>query len=250
MRDFCAVVLAAGKGTRINAKKINKVMYLLAGKPMISYTIDLLQKVGFKKIIIVVGFLRKSIMNYFGDKFIYAEQRKRLGTAHALRTALKKIPAGTKNVFTCYSDDTAFYPPSVIKKLVKTHLVNQQDLTVLTVIKKNPFGLGRIIRNKKGKIQGIIEEKNTTSEQKKIKEINTGCYCFNLKFLKEYLPFIKKDPIKKEYYLTDIVSLAIKGGRKVSTLKISQGEYFHGVNTKEQLLEAEKKMEKVSKRKS
>jgi len=250
MKDFCAVILAAGKGTRIKARKINKVMSPLAGKPMISYTVDLLKKSGFKKIIVVVGFLKKLIMDYFGDRFIYAEQKKRLGTAHALRAALLKIPSGTKNVFSCYSDDTAFYPPSVIKRLVKIHLIRKQDLTVLTVIKDNPFGLGRIIRDRQGKIRGIVEEKNATPTQKKIKEINTGCYCFNLEFLREYLPLIKKDPIKKEYYLTDIVSLAIKGGKKVNTVKVMQGEYFHGVNTKEQLLEAQKKMERILKKRN
>lgn len=241
MKNFSAIVLAAGKGTRINAKKINKVMYPLAGKPMIGYTIDLLKKVGLRKIVIVVGFKKQSIIDYLGKDFIYVYQKKRLGTAHALKCALAKIPSGTKNVFVCYSDDTSFYPPSAIKKLVKLHLGKKQDLTLLTVIKKDPTGLGRIIR-KNGRIKGIVEEKNATLTQKKIREINTGCYCFSLEFLKRYLPLIKKDPGKGEYYLTDIVGLAIGNHAKISTLKVKRGEYFQGVNTKVQLLAAEKKM--------
>ncbi|GAG00147.1 unnamed protein product, partial [marine sediment metagenome] len=185
---------------------------------------------------------KKSIIDYLGEKFIYVEQKKRLGTGHALKCALPKVPRGTKDIFVCYSDDTAFYPPSVIKKLVNFHLKKGQDLTILTIIKKDPTGLGRIIRDRKGRIIGVVEERNATPFQKKIKEINTGCYCFNLKFLKKYLPLIKKDPIKKEYYLTDIVVLAMLNQSKISTLKIKKGEYFQGVNTKAQLLAAEKKM--------
>jgi bifunctional UDP-N-acetylglucosamine pyrophosphorylase/glucosamine-1-phosphate N-acetyltransferase len=242
LKNMTAIVLAAGKGTRINAKKINKVMYPLAGKPMIGYTVGLLKKVGFEKIVIVVGFKKESIINYLGKGFIYSHQKKRLGTAHAVKCALDKIPTGTKNVFICYSDDTSFYPPSVIKKLVNFHLRNKQDLTLLTLIKKEPFGLGRIIRNSQGEIRAIIEEKSASKEQKKIKEINTGCYCFNLSFLKKYLLMVKKNPLKGEYYLTDIVDLAIKDNKKVIALKIEQGDYFQGVNTKEQLIEADRKM--------
>ena len=197
----------------------------------------------------MIGYAKDSIINYFGKKFIYVEQKKRLGTAHALKCVLSKISLGTKNVFVCYSDDTAFYPPLIIKKLVNFHLKKERDLTILTVIKKDPFGLGRIIRDKHRKIRGIVEEKNATLSQKKIKEINTGCYCFNLKFLKKYLPLIKRDQIKKEYYLTDIVGLAISNHAKINTLKIKKGEYFQGVNTKEQLLTAEKKMKQKMKSK-
>lgn len=237
-----AVVLAAGKGSRINARNINKVMYPLAGKPMIGYTIDLLNNVGLEKILLVVGFKKDSIIKYFGKKLIYVDQRRRLGTAHALKCALKEIPLKTKNIFVCYSDDTAFYPSGVIKRLLKYHLLNKKDLSILTVVKKNPFGLGRIIRDEKGKLKGIIEEKSTTATQKKIKEINTGCYCFKVEFIKKYLRLIKKDPIKKEYYLTDIVSLAIKKNKKVGSLKVSKGEYFQGINTKDQLKKAESLM--------
>lgn len=248
MKRMVAIVLAAGKGVRFNAKKINKVMYPLAGKPMIGYTVDLLKKVGFEKIIVVVGFAKESIINYLGEKFIYVKQPKRLGTAHALKCALPKLPLDTKNIFVCYADDTAFYPPQVIKKQVKLHLKNKNDLTLLTVIKNNPFGLGRIISDRQGRMIGIVEEKNATTLQKKIKEINTGCYCFKLAFLKKYLPLIKKNPVKREYYLTDIVALAIAAGKKVRTLRISQGDYFQGINTKKQLEAADLKMRKKIKK--
>ena len=242
LNQIAAVVLAAGKGTRINARHINKVMYPLAGKPMIGYTIELLNKVGFQKIIVVVGFKKESIINYLKNKVVYAEQEVRLGTAHALKCALLKIPSGIENIFVCYSDDTSFYPSLIIEEFVNLHLEKKNDLTLLTLVKKDPTGLGRILRDKNGNITNIIEEKSCNDQQKKIKEINTGCYCFKTDFIKEFLPLIKKDPLKKEYYLTDIVELAIKSQKKVEALKISRGDYFQGVNTKEQLEQVDAKM--------
>lgn len=241
INGFTAIVLAAGKGTRIKAKKINKVMYPLAGKPIIGYTIEMLQRVGFTDILIVVGFKKQSIINYFGDKVNYVEQKIQQGTAHALKCALTRIPSSIKNIFVCYSDDTAFYPDKVISKLIIDHQQKKAKVSLLTVIKNNPIGLGRIIRDSHNLVIGIIEEKNTNEEQKKIKEINTGCYCFNFSFIKKYLPLIKKDSIKHEYYLTDIIDLAIKYKQKVNAVKINQSEYFYGVNTKEQLIEADRR---------
>jgi len=246
-KKIAAIVLAAGKGTRINAENKNKVMFRLNGKPMIGYTVENLKAAGFEKIVVVVGFAKESVINYLGDGFIWAEQKKRLGTAHALKCALPKIPKGVKNVFVCYSDDTAFYPPSVFNSLISFHLENKNDLTLLTVKKNDPTGLGRIIRNGKGKIKKIVEEKDANEQEKKIKEINTGCYCFKLGFVKKYLPKIKKNPAKGEYYLTDIVGLGIKGEKKVTAVQIAKGDYFQGVNTREQLRRAEKRMKKQHK---
>lgn len=245
--DFAAVVLAAGKGTRLNSRKINKVMYQLAGKPMISYTIELLEKAGLKKIIIVVGFAAKSVQDYLGPKYIYAVQKKRLGTGNALKCGLKKVPKGIKNIFVCSSDDTAFYPAIVIKKLMKKHLANNNELTLLTAVKKNPTGLGRVVRDKENRAVAVVEEKNTTLSQKKIKEINTGCYCFRLAFINKFLPEIKRDKLKKEYYLTDILAIAAETRQKVQALRLSKGEHFQGINTKEELIKADLLMRKRKK---
>jgi UDP-N-acetylglucosamine diphosphorylase/glucosamine-1-phosphate N-acetyltransferase len=243
MKNFTAVVLAAGKGTRFNATTINKVMHPLCGKPMLWYTLNLLKKVGFNKIIIVVGFAKESIITYFGPKYIYVEQAKRLGTAHALKCALPKISQEINDVFVCYSDDTAFYTPEIIKKLIKQHEQDSASITILTVDKRDPAGLGRVIRNREGEIMGIVEEKNTTLQEKKIKEINTGCYCFKVDFLKKYLPQVKMNPVTHEFYLPDLVALAIEFKEKLTALKMSKEEYFEGVNTKEQLVKANCKMQ-------
>ena len=241
-----AVVLAAGKGTRIKAKKINKVMFLLAGKPMISYTIKLLEKAGFKKIIIVVGFAKESIINYLGNSFFYVEQKKRLGTGDAVKTSLRVIPSGIKNILVINADDSAFYPPPVIKNLIKKHLKEKADLTILTVEMEKP-NIARVVRNRKKNILGIVEKQNLTKDQEKIKEVNCGCYCFSTSFLKKFLPKIKKNPLSHEYYITSLIELAIKNQQKVRVFKMNKEEYFQSVNTREQLKEAEKKMKKEKK---
>ena len=242
--DFIAVILAAGKGTRMKAKKINKVMYLLAGKPMINYTINLLKKVNqFKKIIIVVGFAKKSITDYLGHKYIYVMQRKRLGTAHAVKVALSLIPTNTCHVFVINAHDSAFYPSKVISNLINLHLKENGDLTFLTVDMKKP-NFARVIRGAKGQILGIVEQQNLSTNQVKIKEINCGCYCFKTGFLKKYLQKVTRNEVSREYYITELIEIGVKNNCQILAYKMDKEEYFQGINTKIQLMEAEIKMKK------
>lgn len=242
IKNLAAIILAAGKGTRIKARKINKVMFPLVGKPMIGYTIDLLKKIRFKKIIIVVGFAKKSIIDYLGKDFIYTYQKRRLGTGHAVKVGLTKIPLQTKNVLVMNADDSAFYPVKVIKNLIKKHLKEKADLTLLTVEMKNP-NIARVIRDSSGKVCAIIEQQNLKLNQKKIKEINCGCYCFSLDFLNKFINKIKKNPVSHEYYITELIEIAIKNKRRVEIFKMNKEDYFQSINTRKQLLEAENKME-------
>jgi len=239
MKNFSAIILAAGKGSRINSKKINKVMYPLSGKPMLSYTIDLLKKVGFQKIIIIVGFAKEYIINFFGKKdFIYAYQKNRLGTAHAAKVGFTSVPVGTKNVLVINADDSAFYPSSVIKKMVEKHLNKKAGLTFLTVEMKNP-NIARVIRNKKRKILGVVEQQNLEPGQEKIKEINCGTYCFSADFLNKFLPQVKKNPVSREYYITELIDIGIRNKTKVQAFKMDKEDYWQGINTKEQLKKAD-----------
>jgi len=241
MKTMAVIVLAGGRGTRIGATQTNKVMMKLGGKPMIGYTADLLKKVGFQKIIIVVGFKKEMIINYLGKGFIYAEQKQPLGTAHAAGTGLKKIPQGTTSVLVINADDSAFYPVKVIQRFVEQHLKEENDLTFLTVEKEDPQ-VARILRDKNGKILDIIEQQHLTREQKKIKEINSGCYGFKVSFLRKYLKLVPKNPIKGEYYITDLIAIGLKGQARVQAFKMNQGEYFQGVNTKEELKQVDREM--------
>src|ERR1035437_2737682 len=175
-KNLGAIILAAGKGKRMNSKSVNKVALHLADKPMIAHTVSLLEKVGIKEIVVVIGFAKKSVIDALGNKVIFAEQRKRLGTGHAALCGLRKLPKNVDDVLIINGDDSAFYPQSLIKNLIKTHTLSNAAITFLTIEKDNPFSLGRIVRNSSGQVVAIIEEKDATQTQRKIKEINPGCY--------------------------------------------------------------------------
>lgn len=234
-----AIVLAAGKGTRMESKSVNKVTLALHGKPLIVHTTELLKDLNLSPIVVVVGFAKNSVSSLFKNGIIFAEQKKRLGTAHAVSTALKEIPADISNVLILQGDDSAFYRKETIAKLIKEHEKNGSAFTFLTIEVENPMGLGRILRDEKGHLMGIVEEKDATDAQKLISEINPACYVASTSFLRKYLNFVKKSSITGEYYLTSLIDIAINNNEKVQAIKGGQLAW-RGVNTKEELEQAHK----------
>lgn len=239
MKNLATVILAAGKGTRLKSTSRNKVVLPLAGKPMISFIVKTLQELGLKNIFVVVGFAKESVMKALGDGVSYIFQKKRLGTASAVRAAVRKIK-NFKNALVLQGDDSAFYTSKLINELIIRHHKTSPAMTLLTVVKQNPIGLGRIVR-KNGKVESIVEEKNATEREREIKEINAACYIFSMEFLKKYLPKVKKNPIKKEYYLTDLIELAVKDDLPIETYQAPE-EVFMGVNNQEELTRADTAM--------
>jgi bifunctional UDP-N-acetylglucosamine pyrophosphorylase / glucosamine-1-phosphate N-acetyltransferase len=242
MEKTAIVILAAGKGTRLNSKTVNKVVLPLGGKPMISYIVEKLVNMKLPDIFVVVGFAKKSVMDVLGNKVTYVIQKKRLGTASAVKVALDKIRS-FNTVLVLQGDDSAFYTKELIINLLKAHKKKSPVMTLLTVIKENPFGLGRIKRDK-GKVIAIVEEKNATDKEREIKEINAACYVFSVPFLMKYIPKIKLNPLKQEYYLTDLVEIAEKNGLPIETYTAPE-KIFMGVNTHEELLKAQQKMKSI-----
>ncbi len=234
-----AIVLAAGKGKRMNSRDVNKVVLPLANKPMIVHSIALLENVGISQIVVVVGFAKKSVMEVLGTKVMFAEQHKRLGTGHAVVQGLRKMPNEVENILVINGDDSAFYTEEVIKNLAEKHLISNASLTFLTIDKQNPFGLGRVIRDENENVKAIVEEKDATDMQRKVTEVNPGCYIFKSSFLRKYLPRVKKSPVTGEYYLTSLIDIGIKNNEKTETLKAGPLPW-RGVNTKDELLEAER----------
>ncbi len=239
MNDFAAIILAAGKGKRMNSKTVNKVALPLGGKPMILHTYNILEKLGIKTIVIVVGFAKNSVMDLFShQKVEFCAQKKRLGTAHAVFCAMKKMPSRIKNVLVLHGDDSALYKTDTMKQLIEKHLKSGASFTFLTIEMENPEGLGRVIRDKEGKVLAIVEEKDATEDILKIKEVNPACYIFKTDFLNKYLPKIKKSPVTGEYYLTSLIDMGIKNNENIETLQAGLFAW-RGVNTKEELREAE-----------
>lgn len=239
-RKLGAIILAAGKGTRMKSGKTNKVALLLADKPLILHSIHILEKMKFQEIIVVVGFAKDSVKNVLkNSKVIFAEQKKRLGTAHAVKSALADLDANITDVLVIQGDDSHFYKEETISQLAKEHINSEACLTFLTINAKNPFGLGRIVRDKNGQVTTIVEEKDANAKIRKITEVNPACYMFKTDFLKKYIKTVQKSKITGEYYLTSLIDIAIKHNEKVSTMQAGNMSW-RGVNTKEELKEAEK----------
>lgn len=239
MKKIAAIILAAGKGKRMKSKRINKVIIPLGNKQMILYVVDKLAELLISPIIVVVGFAKESVMEVLGDGVIFAQQRKRLGTAHAAACALKKLPKDVQTVLVLQGDDSAFYAKEIIENLIRSHLEKKAALSFLTIAIDNPSSLGRVIRDSNGKVKRIIEDKDAAENQKEIKEINSGCYIFETSFLRQYLKKVKKSPITGEYYLTSLIDIAIKNKQKIEA--VAAGKIlWRGVNTQEELKEAQK----------
>jgi bifunctional UDP-N-acetylglucosamine pyrophosphorylase / glucosamine-1-phosphate N-acetyltransferase len=239
MEKIAAIILAAGKGKRMDSLEKNKVVVTLGNKEMILHTVDRLTGMQISPIVVVVGFAKESVMKVLGDRVIFAEQHERLGTADALSCGLEKLPEDTQAILVLNGDDSAFYTEEIIRNLIETHLRERAAMSFLTITVDDPVGLGRVIRDEKGEVTGIKEDKDATLEQKKIQEINPACYVFEVSFLRGRLRQIEKSPITGEYYLTSLVDIAIKNKDKL--LAVPGGRIpWRGINTPEDLLEAEK----------
>ena len=235
--NTCAVVLAAGKGKRMNAKSKNKVVYELSGEPIIVRIVNNLRRSSIPHLVIVVGYARESVQKLVGNSVLYAYQRKRLGTGHALKVGLKVVPKICSNIFVFYGDDTS-YSPEILRSLLEKHITTGADITFLTLSLDDPTGLGRICRSTDGSLIGIVEEKDATPDQKKIREINPGCFVFSRNFLDKYINKIPKSLATGEYYLTNLIELALHNSLNVQTY-MAENLIWRGINTPTELQEAE-----------
>lgn len=236
--DFCVILLAAGKGTRINSSELrNKVSLKLNGKPLISWSIENIKGAGIKNIYTVVGFAKDSVINILSKDINLVEQDKQLGTAHAVKVALDHIPNTFKHILVLNGDDTYSLKPEFILGLIRRHTSNKNKITFITDILEDPQTFGRIIRDKKGNIQKIVEAKEATSGQLKINEVNIATYIFDAAFLKNNISQIKPSPTSSEYYLTELVETAISLNLPVEGITFPELKWM-GINTAEDLQKA------------
>ncbi|KKS22896.1 MAG: Bifunctional protein GlmU [Candidatus Roizmanbacteria bacterium GW2011_GWC2_41_7] len=227
MDKVSAIILAAGKGTRMRSTEdSNKAMLHLDGKPMVSYTVENMRRSGISNIVMVVGYAKESIMDYFKNTVQYVVQEEQLGTAHALSCGLKLVPSDHQTIISVYGDDSYTYPAVLYQKMIDIHHSTSADVTLLTVYLDDPSGLGRIVRD-------------STEHVMRIHEVNTGCYVFNRSFLDTCLPQIKNENAAHEYYVTDIIRLAVKNGNTIADVRETNLRW-RGVNSPEELEEARK----------
>jgi len=239
------IILAAGKGKRMNSKNTNKTALQFNGKKLIDYGIDLLKYLT-SEIVLVVGAYAESVKKSVSDKnVIFARQTKRLGTGHAVKCALRVIKTNPDIVLLGYGDHMMFYSKDLINKLIKIHKEKNAVVSLISTTVYNPTGWGRIIRNTDGFVDRIVEQKDATESEKEVKEVNAGFYCFDFKFLKKNIKKLKKSHITGEYYITDLIHLAKIQNQKVVPVKVPFEYVGIGINTPEQLEESKKLYKKT-----
>jgi bifunctional UDP-N-acetylglucosamine pyrophosphorylase/glucosamine-1-phosphate N-acetyltransferase len=233
MSDFRAIILAAGKGTRMKSET-PKVLHQVAGKPVLQYVLDVTKYLGSLKTYVVVGHKSEMVKAYLGGHVQSAVQKRLLGTADAVRSVENDMK-GYRGHVIILCGDTPLLDKQIIRKLINKHLKTKAVCTVLTAKIPDAGTYGRIIRNMDGTIAAIREHKDATEEERSINEINVGVYCFRSPLLFENLKKIALNPKKKEFYLTDIIELLLSRGEKVETLVTDDPNVAFGVNTREDL---------------
>ena len=217
-----------------------KVLHLLAGKPLIEYVLSAAEYLHPDKTIVVVGHKRKQVEAYIkGRAYRFVVQEPPKGTGHAVMQA-EPVLREAKGDVVVLSGDVPLLRGETLARLLKIHQQNQNAASVLSTVLQNPTGYGRIVRDANGVFQAIIEEKEASSDIKQITEVNSGIYAFDIQELFEYLKHIRADNRKGEYYLTDVIGLMVKAGRRVEAHPIADFQEVRGINTQQELKNAEK----------
>src|SRR5215510_881301 len=237
-----AVLLAAGQGTRMKSD-LPKVLHPLCGKPLIWHVLRALKSAATEKPVVVVGYGADRVRNYLGDSAECVLQEPQLGTGHAVMQAESLLKGKTDYVIVAYAD-MPLLRGETFQRLVETQRLNSGPFSLLTVVADDPRGFGRIVRKADGTVEAIVEEYVATPEQQQIKELNVGAYCFKADWLWEALHRIEKNPKKGEYYLTDIVEIAVKDNLPVQAVVHNDFIETIGINTRVHLSEAEAALRK------
>lgn len=242
MDNINAVILAAGEGTRMKSK-MPKVLHEVMGRPMVKRVVDTAKDLGAKNICVVTGHMSETVQEALKDEGVnFAVQEKQLGTGHAVMQAEDYINEN-EDVLILYGD-TPLIKAETLEKLIEYHRSENNGVSIISAVVENSAGYGHIIRDKDGNFVKNVEYKDATPEEKLVKEINSGIYCFKGSSLKKALKLITNDNAQGEYYLPDALEIILKSGEKVNAMTIGDVTEFFGVNNRVQLAQANKIMQK------
>jgi len=240
-QDLCAIVMAAGQGTRMCSDLV-KVLHPLNGLPIVCHVLDLCRRLAVKRTLVVIGFQAERVRDALGDlpvEFVLqAEQR---GTAHAVLQAEPALQGFDGDILVI-NGDVPLLGEALVERLVATHLRARADATLITTRLANPTGYGRVLRDRRGAFRGIVEEVEATPAQRRVREINAGIYCFRAPSLFAALHRVRPSAVKKELYLPEVLPIIQAGGRKtggrIATILAEDPQEVLGINTRAELAEA------------
>ena len=231
-----SVILAAGHGVRMNSS-IPKVLHKLAGQALIQYAVQAVANLSDDLPVVVIGEGAEAVRQELGSSARFALQQPQLGTAHALLSAEPLLRDATDLVLVT-TGDMPLFRPETLRHLIERQKANPGPLTLLTAVSSDSHGFGRVLRNGRGEVLGIVEEPQATPEQLALKELNVSVYCFRTNWLWSALKRISLSP-KGEYYLTDVVGIAVSDGLPVCALQLEDVDEAIGINTRSHLAQAE-----------
>jgi bifunctional UDP-N-acetylglucosamine pyrophosphorylase/glucosamine-1-phosphate N-acetyltransferase len=241
MENLAVIILAAGKGKRMRSGLV-KVLHPLLGRPMLSFPLEIaLEGLQPEKTVVVIGHQAEQIRACFPDpRITFVEQKEQLGTGHAVSMTAPLLE-DFKGTILILSGDTPLIHVQTLTEMVKHHRDAKAALTLLTALREDPTGYGRVIRGKgaAGKVQKVVEEKDATPRERGITEVNTGIYCAQTPFLFQALGALRADNAQKEYYLPDSIESALRKKKKVETFTAPDPVEVMGINTRAELVQAE-----------
>ena len=238
MKNVAAIILAAGKGTRMKSGLL-KVLHPVAGRPMIDWPLEASRAAGATPIVMVVGHQADAVRKRFdaNPDILCASQAEQLGTGHAVACAIDSLN-GFSGTVLILCGDTPLLLGETLSHLIAFHRSNAAAVTLLTAYMDNPHGYGRVIRDQGGKVLRIVEQKDATPEEHSIREINSGIYCIESDFLFANIDSLGSDNAQNEFYLTDLVAMAAERGVTCLAMTTADREEIMGVNDRVQLAEA------------
>jgi len=239
-KKLAVVIMAAGKGTRMNNPAKAKVMYTVAEKPMIEHVVDLALHLDSERTVVIVGWKKETVVDHLekaGKPVVCVEQSPQLGTGHAVMKSEKALEGFTGDVLVL-SGDVPLLRGETARALLRTHRESHAAATVLTAVMDDPTGYGRVVRDSRGHVVGIVEQKDASEQEREIKEINSGIYLFDKERLFDGLRHITPHNAQKEYYLTDVFQYFWRNGFPVRAVPANHPLEIRGVNTVQQLDEA------------
>lgn len=242
-----AIVLAAGKGQRMKSK-LYKVLHPVCGKSMIGHVLDALKNINCERTVVIVGHGAEAVKQSLGNRAEYVLQAEQLGTGHAVKQA-KALFDGEEGTILVICGDTPLVIPETLKQLIELHNRTRASATILTAKRDESTGYGRVIRAGDNSVLKIVEHKDCTPEEQRVKEINTGIYCFDNIKLFTALEQIKNNNAQQEYYLTDVISIMREQGDTVQAYCTQNNSEAIGVNDRSMLSKAERLMkERINRR--